>query len=89
MPSITRVNWCGAVQTPVAEISWLVGTEFQREGFATEAVEAIIVWFKSRDVSRFIAHIHPKHHACMAVAQRSEMRPSNHVKDGEVRSFNF
>lgn len=52
----------------VADIAWLVGVEHQRQGFAVEAVLAMIAELENRSVRRFAAHIHSDHRESQRVA---------------------
>ena len=54
-----------------AEIAWVVGLNWQRQGFAAEAAGALIAWLDARGVTVIQAHIHPDHAASAAVARRA------------------
>jgi RimJ/RimL family protein N-acetyltransferase len=69
----------------VAEIAWVVGSPFQRQGFAKEAAAAIVAWLRGHGVSSVVAHIHPHHDASMAVARSVGLAPNDVIKDGELR----
>lgn len=66
-----------------AEVAWVVGTAWQGRGYASEAAAALAGWLRARGVARIEAHIHPDHHASMAVAGRIGLLPTDHVEDGE------
>ncbi|MEU8177917.1 GNAT family N-acetyltransferase [Microbispora hainanensis] len=66
-----------------AEVAWVVGTTWQGHGYASEAAAALAGWLRARGVARIEAHIHPDHHASMAVAGRIGLLPTDHVEDGE------
>jgi RimJ/RimL family protein N-acetyltransferase len=66
-----------------AEIAWVVGLEWQGQGYATEAARALVSWLDSRGAQIIHAHIHPGHAASAAVASRAGLRPSGVVEDGE------
>jgi RimJ/RimL family protein N-acetyltransferase len=70
---------------PVAEIAWVVGTPWQRQGIATEATRALIAWLRQQSVKTVIAHIHPDHHASAAVAAAAGLTPTGKLHDGEMR----
>jgi RimJ/RimL family protein N-acetyltransferase len=70
---------------PVAELAWVIGTAFQRRGFAKEAVALMPGWLRERGVSLQRAHIHPDHAASMAVARAVGLVPTDAIVDGEVR----
>lgn len=66
-----------------AEIAWVVGLNWQRQGFAAEAVRALVTWLEARGVSVIQAHIHPDHTASAAVARRTGLVPTGQSDDGE------
>lgn len=72
----------GFVQATVvgdmADLAWVLGAPDQGHGFATEAVMAVRDWLAEHTVRRVEAHIHPRHVASQAVAQRIGM-----VRTGE------
>jgi RimJ/RimL family protein N-acetyltransferase len=70
---------------PAAEVAWVVGTPWQRQGIATEATRALIAWLGQQSVKTVIAHIHPGHHASAAVAAAAGLTPTGQLHDGEMR----
>ncbi|MCC2276758.1 GNAT family N-acetyltransferase [Streptomyces sp. ET3-23] len=74
-----------------AEIAWVVGTPWQRQGIATEAARGLVAWLRSRSHSRshvvhtVVTHIHPDHRASAAVATAAGLAPTSRRQDGEVR----
>lgn len=66
-----------------AEIAWVVGLDWQRQGFATEAARALVSWLEARGVTAVQAHIHPDHAASAAVARRAGLVPTGRFEDGE------
>src|SRR5215469_2012125 len=42
-----------------AEIAWVIGVDWQGQGYATEAAQALVAWLDSRGVTAIQAHIHP------------------------------
>jgi RimJ/RimL family protein N-acetyltransferase len=66
-----------------AEIAWVVGLQWQGQGYATEAARALVGWLDTRGLQVIQAHIHPGHAASAAVARRAGLRPSGLVEDGE------
>ncbi|MGY0488568.1 GNAT family N-acetyltransferase [Streptomyces sp. WG-D5] len=97
-PAVVWLNWVvqlrdagrlvGTVQATVgdgvAEIAWVVGTAWQRRGFATEAARALVAWLNEQGVRTVVAHIHPEHHASAAVATACGLTPTGAWHDGEV-----
>ena len=66
-----------------AEIAWVVGLNWQRQGFAAEAVRALVTWLDAHGISILQAHIHPDHAASAAVARRAGLVPTGQSDDGE------
>ncbi|GAA4558639.1 GNAT family N-acetyltransferase [Planotetraspora kaengkrachanensis] len=66
-----------------AEIAWVIGAPWQGRGYASEAAEALVGWLGARGVRRVEAHVHPDHHASIAVAVRAGLRPTGRFDDGE------
>ena len=66
-----------------AEIAWVVGVDWQGQGYAAEAAQALVAWLGSRGVTTIQAHIHPGHAASAAVARRAGLAPTGHFDDGE------
>lgn len=52
----------------LAEVAWVVGTDWQGQGFAKEAAGALVGWLRDRGVVTVIAHVHPEHAASASVA---------------------
>jgi RimJ/RimL family protein N-acetyltransferase len=70
---------------PVAEVAWVVGTQWQGRGIATEAARALITWLGRQSIQTVIAHIHPRHQASAAVAAAAGLSPTDESQDGETR----
>jgi RimJ/RimL family protein N-acetyltransferase len=66
-----------------AEIAWVLGLSWQRQGFAAEAVRALVAWLDARGVTVIQAHIHPDHTASAAVARRAGLVHTGQSDDGE------
>lgn len=69
----------------VAELAWVIGSPFQRQGFAKEAVGRVAAWLREEGVGCLRAHIHPGHDASMAVARSIGLRPTEVMVAGEIR----
>jgi len=73
----TQERAVGFVQATVvgdlADLAWVLGALDHGRGFATEAAIAVCDWLAENDVRRIEAHIHPRHEASQAVAQRIGM----------------
>ncbi|MBU8861110.1 MULTISPECIES: GNAT family N-acetyltransferase [unclassified Micromonospora] len=74
-----------AAAGPVAEIAWVVGTQWQGRGIAAEAARGMAGWLGRRGVRTLMAHIHPGHRASAAVATACGLTPTDVWQDGEVR----
>lgn len=68
----------------VAEIAWMVGTPWQRQGIATEATTGLITWLEHQTVQTVIAHVHPAHTASAAVATGAGLTATDEWHDGEI-----
>jgi RimJ/RimL family protein N-acetyltransferase len=68
-----------------AELAWVIVTERQGQGLATEAATAVTDALHAAGVDTFLAHIHPDHVASAAVARRLGMRPTRSRAGGEIR----
>ena len=68
-----------------AELAWVIATSRQGEGLATEAAGAVMDWLRGCGVARFVAHIHPEHHASAAVARHLGLAATDVRHEGEVR----
>ena len=78
----------GFVQATVvsddADVAWLVGVDFQRQGFAAEASSALVNWLFAQGMQRITAHIHTDHTASQGVARRIGLSASGEFdEDGE------
>ncbi|MEH1011975.1 GNAT family N-acetyltransferase [Micromonospora sp. CPCC 206060] len=74
-----------AAPEPVAEVAWVVGTAWQRQGIATEAARGLVGWLRQQGIRTVMAHVHPDHHASASVAAAAGLVPTDHRQDGEVR----
>ncbi|MFF3842444.1 GNAT family N-acetyltransferase [Streptomyces sp. NPDC001930] len=69
----------------VAEVAWVIGTEWQGRGIAREAAEGLAGLLVERGVRTIVAHVHPDHAASAAVARAAGLTPTDRVEDGEIR----
>ncbi|MFB7588233.1 GNAT family N-acetyltransferase [Streptomyces sp. NPDC056169] len=100
-PSVVWCNWVvrlrdedrltGTVQATVtdggrvAEIAWVVGTDWQGRGIAREAARGLVELLAAGGVRTVLAHVHPEHAASGAVARAAGLAPTEEWEDGEVR----
>ena len=66
-----------------ALVAWVIGVEWQQQGFASEAARALVDWLRGQAVDQFVAHIHPAHVASGAVAARAGLEPTEEEVGGE------
>jgi len=66
-----------------AMVAWTIGTNWQRQGYATEAATALVQWLFDRRVSSVVAHVNPRHVASARVAAAAGLRRTVKVVDGE------
>jgi RimJ/RimL family protein N-acetyltransferase len=66
-----------------AYVAWVIGVEWQNQGFASEAARALVEWLRARGAMTIRANIHPDHGASAAVARRAGLEPTAERKDGE------
>jgi RimJ/RimL family protein N-acetyltransferase len=66
-----------------AEVAWVIGVAWQRQGLAAEAARGLVAWLEAGGVQTITAHVHPDHHASAAVAARAGLAATGEVHDGE------
>jgi RimJ/RimL family protein N-acetyltransferase len=66
-----------------AHLAWVIGVEWQNQGFASEAARALVEWLRERGAEVILANIHPDHLASAAVARRAGLEPTDDERDGE------
>ena len=67
-----------------ADVAWLIGVPWQRQGIAVEAASAVCDWLSMKGLRRLTAHIHPTHVASAKVARRLGMVTTGELDtDGE------
>jgi len=81
----------GTVQATVmaegtrANVAWIIGLPWQRQGYASEAARAMVRWLIQGGIEYITAHIHSDHVASEAVARKAGLRATDDVYDGERR----
>jgi RimJ/RimL family protein N-acetyltransferase len=66
-----------------ANVAWVIGVDWQNQGFASEAAQALVGWLRQHGADNVVAHIHPDHQASAAVAMRAGLRLTDEQADGE------
>lgn len=69
----------------VAVLAWTIGSAHQGRGLATEAADLMASWLRQQGIARLRAHIHPQHHASIAVAAAIGLQPTDTIVSGERR----
>ena len=75
--STTGARW-------LATVSWIVGTDHQGLGYATEAARALVSWLEEHGVAVIEAYVHADHAASAAVARGAGLRPTDRRVGEEV-----
>jgi RimJ/RimL family protein N-acetyltransferase len=70
--------------TGPALVAWVVGTGFQRRGYATEAATSLVTRLRAAGWS-VAADIHPDHVASQRVARTAGLELTDQLVDGEQR----
>lgn len=77
----------GYVQATVsethAEIAWVIGSEWQSNGYASEAALEMVQWLGANGVETIRACINPDHLASQRVAESAGLYKSDLVEDNE------
>lgn len=79
----------GTVQATVTDggrtayVAWVIGVDWQNQGFASEAARALVDWLRQEGTHDIRAHVHPDHRASAAVAARAGLAPTEDEVDGE------
>jgi RimJ/RimL family protein N-acetyltransferase len=66
-----------------ALVAWVIGSAWQKQGFASEAAQALVDWLHHHGVADVIAHIHRDHRASAIVATRAGLMPTADEVEGE------
>ena len=66
-----------------AAMAWVIGLDWQGQGFASEAARALVDWLRGQGMQAIEAHIHPEHHASARVAASAGLQPTAAMVDGE------
>jgi RimJ/RimL family protein N-acetyltransferase len=66
-----------------AHVAWVIGVAWQRQGYATEAAQALVAWLRAHDTQKILANIHPDHAASGKVAERAGFKPTDEEANGE------
>ena len=67
----------------VARLGWMIGVEWQNQGFASEAATALVKWIRRLGVEDIGANIHPDHDASATVAARAGLQQTEEEFEDE------
>lgn len=77
----------GYVQATVSEshsdVAWVIGLQWQGNGYASEAASALVKWLQESGVKVIRCCIHPSHTGSQRVANNAGFNKSSTVEDGE------
>ena len=77
----------GYVQATVkgdqADLAWLIGVNWQGQGYATEALQLLVDLLAENEVKTLTAHIHPNHEASQRLAAGIGLHRTPLLHDGE------
>lgn len=68
---------------PGVNLAWVIGTPWQRRGYASEASRAVMDWLAHLGARRFRACVKPAHVASQRVAARLGLQRTEEWVDGE------
>ncbi len=68
-----------------AEIAWVIGTQWQGNGYGGRSAALLIVELALRGVRRIATRIHPGNEASQRIGKGVGMAPTAVVVDGEIR----
>jgi RimJ/RimL family protein N-acetyltransferase len=69
----------------VAELAWVVGTEWQGRGIARQAARLVLDHLVAQGVRHVVAHVHPENVASQHVAAALGLQPTPVLLEGEVQ----
>lgn len=77
----------GYVQATVADgqadVAWLIGADWQGQGYAQTAAILLRDWLEENQINRLTAHIHPEHIASQRIAISLGLHRSGRSHEGE------
>jgi len=73
-----------SVIAPSASVAWVVGSQWQKHGYATEAAKAMLDWLAQFGVREFRASINPSNTASVRLAKRLGFRRTEETSGTEL-----
>ena len=83
-PAVGYVQATLGPQPRVAELAWVVGTDWQGRGIARGAARLVLDHLLAQGVRHVMAHVHPDNVASQRVAAALGLRPTPVLVEGEV-----
>lgn len=78
------IGYVQATMSPLhTYVAWVVGTVWQRHGYASEAAAALVAWLERLGAPAVRACVHPRHVASQKVAHRAGLRLTSEAREGE------
>jgi RimJ/RimL family protein N-acetyltransferase len=71
------------ISSTSARLAWVIGSGWQRRGYASEMARAVVQWLEERGAPGIEACVHPEHLASRKVATRAGLQPTGQRHDGE------
>ncbi|HEY9390697.1 MAG TPA: GNAT family N-acetyltransferase [Mycobacteriales bacterium] len=68
-----------------AEVAWVVGVQYQGNGYGREGALAMATLLRAQGVEGLAAHIHPGNAASVGIARALGLTATDTVCDGEIR----
>jgi RimJ/RimL family protein N-acetyltransferase len=67
-----------------ADVAWIVGSRWQKHGYATEAAKRVVDWVLELEVPEIRASINPENTASIKVAERAGLVRTNEFSRSEL-----
>ena len=82
-PSISIGYVQATVNDGKADMAWLIGVNWQGQGYATEAILLLIDWLADNQIDNLTAHIHTDHEVSRRIAHSVGLHRTALMHDGE------
>ena len=83
--TVQATLYCPVAGRLNAELAWVVGFDYQGNGYGREGALAMVSWLRAHGVDGLVAHIHPGHDASAGIARALGLTATDTVSDGEIR----
>jgi len=83
--SSTLIGYVQAtVKSRTTDIAWLIGGDWQGQGYASEAAADLMAWISNHQITEVAANIHPDNKASQRIAEKLGLHPTGMAIDGEL-----